>query len=93
MMCKGDNKAVIDALQGSPGTQGFGIQITFPIIMCAISDADIKELHPDLRAMLVELLKGWLLWTESYLKLIAIKQHSLSLYTCMRLVTVVWMRQ
>ena len=57
MMCKG-NVRVIRTLRGSAGVKSFGVELTFPIIMCAINDAHIKQSHSNLRTMLVELLWG-----------------------------------
>ena len=57
-MCRGNNQEVIAALQGAPGTQSMGIQLNFQFIMSAISDKKLRLLRPQLRAVLVELLRG-----------------------------------
>ena len=56
-MCRGDNTKVIETLQGGPDTEGIGVHIDFTLTMAAVED---KKLHPKLRAMFVELLRGML---------------------------------
>ncbi len=58
MMCNGNNTSVIEALQGLPGTEGFGVKVDFSMIMSAINDKKLKEKRPELRAVLVDLMKG-----------------------------------
>ena len=57
-MCRGDNTKVIETLQGGPDTQSIGVHIDFTFIMTALEDGRVKMLHPKLRALFVELLKG-----------------------------------
>ncbi len=58
MMCKNNNKYVIEVLQDSPGTKSFGVRIQFSLLMSAIEDEKLKNKDPKMRAKLVELLKG-----------------------------------
>ncbi len=58
MVCKGNNTSVIEALQDLPGTEGFGVKVDFSMIMSAINDKKLKEKRPELRAVLIDLLKG-----------------------------------
>ena len=58
MMCKNNNKSVIEVLQDSPGTKSFGVRIHFSLLMSAIEDKKLKNKDSIMRAKLVELLKG-----------------------------------
>ena len=58
MMCKGNNISVIEVLQGSPGSDGFGVNVNFSLLMSAINDQKLKKRRPELRALLLDLLKG-----------------------------------
>ena len=68
-MCKGNNKDVIDVLRGVPGTQTFGVEISFPIIIGALNDDSLKKSLSDLRGALVDLLKGSILTRDTIIKL------------------------
>lgn len=57
-MCRGNNVAVIETLQSSPGTSTFGVEISFEVVMCAISDNKLRASYPEKVAAFIELLKG-----------------------------------